>query len=475
MANTFFTQIGQQVGKIARGIFGGGRVPTGIKTNIWGVGAQEIYAPIEQDTAITKGFDANTAVYSITKKYAKKAASIERYLENKKDETEIENHPLMVLLQRPNPKQSHYAFFKSVYAFYKVCGEAFIWLNRGDVTQMVTLEGELVDRTRDQYLAQPIIEMHVIPSNEIVLVPDPEDPFQVAYYHLRNRPSIRFNGADIIHWMDLNLDWDEFSRPQMRGMTPLKPGFKTLTADNSFIDSMVRMAQNDGAKGAIVNKTLGKMTPKQETQVRDVIDTKVNNKEIKNAIAALEGDWTYLDFGLTSVDMQTLEARDFIYKEMCFLLDVPYGFFDSHTPYAEKQLAARDWVTNSIKPDCQELDGELQRSLFPAFGLTDQTAKLCSNFDDLPEMQEDKKTQVEWLMQAPLSPNEVREELGFEKRPEPEMDEVYMKSGQVPITDPIVNDPNQILDDVNAMENAGKSNAGANSANGNGKVSYRPA
>lgn len=446
MAN-IFSRLGTA---IRYAIKGDPLIVNGFQTSIFRVGSQEVYAPIEQDTAITKGFDANAAVYSITKKYAKKAASIERYLENKKDETEIENHPLMKLLTRPNPKQSHYAFFKTVYAFYKVCGEAFIWLNRGEV------EDDLQDSI--QYMKKEILEMHVIPSNEIVIIPDKEDPFAVAYYQLRNRPEIKFNGADIIHWMDLNLDWDEFSKPQMRGMTPLKPGFKTLAADNAFIDSMVRMAQNDGAKGAIVNKTLGKMSPKQETQVKDVIDTKINNKEIKNAIAALEGDWNYLDFGLTSVDMQTLEAREFIYKEMCFLLDVPYGFFDSHTPYAEKQLAARDWVTNSIKPDCQELNGELQRALFPAFGLTDQTAELCSDFDSLPELQEDKAKQVEWLIKAPITPNEIREALEYEPRSEPEMDEVYMDSGKVPVTDPLPTDPNQILDDVNAMENAARSN-----------------
>lgn len=470
MAN-IFSRLGNA---IRYAIKGDPLIVNGFQTSIWRVGSQEVYAPIEQDDAIKKGFDQNAAVYSITKKYAKKAASIERYLENKADETEIENHPLMKLLTRPNPTQSHYAFFKTVYAFYKVCGEAFIWLNRGDVVEEVDQFGNLVERSSTAYMKQEILEMHVIPSNEIVIIPDKEDPFAVAYYQLRNRPEIKFNGADIIHWMDLNLDWDEFSKPQMRGMTPLKPGFKTLAADNAFIDSMVRMAQNDGAKGAIVNKTLGKMTPKQETQVRDVIDTKINNKDVKNAIAALEGDWNYLDFGLTSVDMQTLEAREFIYKELCFLLDVPYGFFDSHTPYAEKQLAARDWITNSIKPDCQELDSELQRMLFPAFGLTDQGAKLCSDFDSLPELQEDKAKQVEWLIKAPISPNEIREALEYEPRPEPEMDEVYMDSGKVPVTDPPEMDPNQILNDVNAMEDAARTpNAGANSSNGNGKVSYR--
>lgn len=404
------------------------------KVNMWGIGTRELYSSIDQEQALSRGFNANTAVYSIVKKYAKKAASIPLYLENiATDEPFDINNKLVQLLHRPNSRQSAQAFLKLVFGGYKLFGEAFIWLNRGDETMGVDQYGELFERTPEQYLKMPVLEMYAIPANRIVVLPDPNDPNEVIGYQLQNRPDIKFRKEDIIHWMDINLDWDEFARPQMRGMTPLKPGFKTLAADNSAIDSMVRMFQNDGAKGAIVNKTIGKMNPVQETAVRKVIDDKVNNKEVKNAIAALEGDWQYLDFGLTSVDMETLKGREFIYKEFCFLFDVPYGFFDSHTPYAEKQLAARDWISNSIQPDCFELNGELQRVLFKAFGLSDTVARICSNFDGLPEMQEDKKAQAEWLMKTwPITPNEVREALGYEALPDAKFDEPWTPGNVTP-------------------------------------------
>lgn len=445
-----FTSITKYIG----GYVGGFNRTT---TRFWSFGNKEVYSPVEQDTAISKGFNSNAAVYSIVKKYAKKAASIERYLENKATEEVMENHPLMVLLDRPNENQSQYSLFKHVYCFYKVCGEAFIWLNRGDVAQMLIEEtGELVDRTDKQYISQPVLEMFYIPPNEMVVLVEPGDPHKIIGYYLQNNPTVKFRKEDILHWRDVNLEWDELGRPQHRGMTPLRPGSLTLAADNSFLESMLRMAQNDGARAIAFNKSLQQPTPVQETQIRAVFDEKVNNKERKNSVQALQGDWGILQLGLTSVDMETLKARDFIYKELCFLFDVPYGFFDSHTPYAEKQLAARDWISNSIRPDVKELDGELQRMLFPAFGLSYNQAKLCSNFDDLPELQEDKVKQIEWMMKAPISPNEVREELGYDKRTEPEMDEVYLPSGIIPVTNPPEMDPNQILNDVNAMEDAAK-------------------
>lgn len=468
MANLFTRFFSSSVSTVSDWFNSMARVPGNFsRTSVWGVGSQEIYSPIEQETAITKGFNSNTAVYSIVKKDAKKFGSIERYLENKADETPIESHPLLDLLNRPNPHQSQDAFFSLVRAFYKVCGESFIWLNRGDVAMFVNDVGELTSRTDQQYLSQPVLEMYVIPSNQVVLLPDPSDPFNILGYQLRNRPDIKFRKEDIIHWKDLNLEWDEFSKPHTRGMPPLKPGFKTLAADNAAIDSMVRMFQNDGAKGAIVNKTVGKMSPTQQTQVRNVIDDKINNKEIKNAVAALEGDWTYLDFGLTSVDMETLKGREFIYKEFCFLFGVPYELFDSQVTYANKAEAQKGWIINEIKPDSIQLDGELNRCLLQAFGETSKTVEICSNFDDLPELQVDKATLMAWLNKAPLTGNQRLEALEYEKSNDPAMEIITSSDIMNPIEVPP--DPNQLLMDVQNMSNA--ANTGTNRANDNGKVS----
>lgn len=455
MPNTFLQQIGQQIGKLARGIFGGGRVPDGTRTNVWGVGSQEVYAPVEQEQAISKGFNANTAVYSIVKKYAKKSASIPIYLEDVQAGAPMDGHPLQTLLNRPNKRQAQSVFFKLVFGSYKLFGEAFIWFNRGDAIMQVDSNGDLVERDSASYSKMPILEMFCIPANHIVIIPDPEDPFNIIGYQLHNRPNIKFRPEDMMQWMDINLDWDEFSRPQLRGMSPLKPGYKTLTADNSAVDSMVRMFQNDGAKGAIYNKTLGaKMGPVQQAQLQTVIDNKVNNKDIKNAIAALEGDWGWLDFGLTAVDMETIKGREFIYKEFCFLFGVPYALFDTEITYANQTEAKKGWISDEIRPDCNELNGELQRGLFAAFGLIDQTSAIKSNFDVLPELQEDKAKLIEWMNKAPLTGNQRLEALDYETSTDPAMDEI---TTDTPMT-PIAEDPalTQALTDVATMDKTNK-------------------
>lgn len=426
--------------------------------HVWTTGTTEVYPSIDSSTAIEKGFNGNTAVYSIVKKDAKKFGSVPRYIEGM-DDNEIDSGKLYDLLSRPNEYQGQDAFLTLARAFYKVCGETFIWLNRGDTSDMNT--GEQLDDLA--HSKKPIIEMYVLPANKVIVVPSPDNLFGVYGYILESNIRIPIRKVDILHWKDINLQFDAVSKTHLRGMSPLVPGTKTLEANNSATDMTVRMNQNGGAKGVMANKSMAQMNPTQESQLRAVIDGKVNNVDVKGAVAAVQGEWTYMNMGLTSVDMEVLKGKDYSIKELCFMLGLPFEFFDPHSPYAEKQLAQRGWVINEIIPDCRQFDDELNRRLLPAFDLVGK-AKIKSDFDDMPELQEDKGKQVEWLMKSPVTMNEVREALGYEETTEDGADEILIPSGLQKLSDLVDDGGNDILTSLYANGNTDRSN-------GNGQIS----
>lgn len=448
-------------------LFGGGKVPGLPRTSIWATGTQAVYPELNNNYPVRNGFNNNAAVYSVVKKDSKKFGSIPRYVEKKGQEQKAVERlegPLMDLLNRPNKQEGQDAFFTKVRAYYKVCGESYIWLVRGDTDVLV---GEdLIPLDDEQHSKRPILEMYVLPAQDIVVIPDPDNVYGIIGYSLQSRPDIKFRAVDVIQWKDINLSWDPFSRVQVRGMSALTPGRKTLTANDSATDMTVAMNQNGGAKVLIANKTMAQMTPKQESDLKNVIDHKINTIDSKGAVAAVQGDWAAHQLGLSSIDMDVLNGKEYTMKELCFMFGMPYAFFDSHTPYAEKQLTARDWIANEIMPDCKQLDGELNRMLPLAFGLKD-TAVICSDFDALPEMQEDKKTQIEWLGKAPISTNEFREALGYDKSTEDGADDILIASGIVPLSDLTGDGGDQLLTD---LANGG---SGMKPADG-GKVKLKP-
>jgi phage portal protein BeeE len=228
------------------------------------------------------------------------------------------------------------------------------------------------------------------------------------------------------------------------------------------------MYQNDGAKGAMYNKDLSKATPTQETLIRNVIDRKINNNDVKGAVAALQGEWGYIDLGKTSVDLDLLKGKEMSMKMLCFLFGVPYTLFDPNTAWANSEWQEKNWVSNRIMPAATELDDELNRVLLRAFALEGKFIIQC-DFSQLPEMQADMKTLTEWLKEAWwITPNEKRDLMGYEKSNEAMMDEFWVPSGLTPMSQLGGDGFDQMLNDLGV--------AGANdyekpvSAKTNGKL-----
>lgn len=421
-------------------------------TNLWVTSTTQVYPDPGTQTAIDKGFKGNAAFYSIVKKAAKKFGSVPRYVEPKgqegKSESEVIQGPLMELLNRPNKLEGQDAFFMKTYGYFKTVGEGLIWCNRGD-TDLIVDDG-FAPLDDEAHSRKPILEMYNLPPNRVMIIPDPSDVYGILGWQLIDRPDIKFRAVDVIHWKDLSLDWDIFTRSHLRGFSAAIPGNKTLEANNSATDATVRMNQNGGSKMVMANKTLTTQNPIQESQLKSVFDTKINNSDVKGAVTALQGDWTGIPLGMTSIDLDLLKGKQLSMQELCFLMGMPYEFFDSQVTYANKQEAQKGWVINEIIPDCKQLDGEMGRVLLKAFGL-DKTAAICSDFDDLPELQEDKKTQIEWLMKGPFTINEIRDAVGYEKSDEDGADEVFIPSGFVPLSDLTGDGGKQLLDQLASM------------------------
>lgn len=392
----------------------------------YSVGNPEVYSPIDNDKAISEGYNANSAVYSIVNKDAQKFASIPMYVYKRNgEESELADNDLTKLLNRPNEFQGQDAFRQIIRTYYKVTGEAFIWLNRGDL-------GDLQGRDR---LKRPVLETYCLPSDHVHLIPDPNNLWGVLGYILAvNGTRITLPKEDVIHWKVPNLVFDPSTREHLRGRSPLSSGYKSLQQNNDATASAVRMYQNDGAKGVLYSEIVSDFTAEQKSQLDGVIARKINNYDVKGAVARLAGKWGYLDLGKSNTDLGLLQGKDASMKELCFLLDVPYTLFDPMTAFANSEWQQKNWINNSIVPACKQLDDELNRVLLPAFGL-DSSHYIKSDWSDLPELQDDYSKMVTSLAQAWwMTPNEKREWMGEEPLPNPEFNEPMIPSGIQPLS-----------------------------------------
>jgi HK97 family phage portal protein len=483
---SILSSLSAQLGKVAR-LFSTDKQYI---SRVFPFSSMPVYPDINSRTAIQKGYNYNIAIYSIVMKDARKFASIPRFVYDARKYEEKGGHrpappgvnkiiwehkaytpfedkrpsatapSLTELLNRPNEYLSQDLFFEAVRCYYKVCGEAMIWLNRGDLEGYRNEDGSFKNEVIDKL---PVLEMYVLPVDMMTITPDPNNLWGILSYVLEIDRSIHIRKNDVIHWKTTNLNFNADTREHLRGFSPLIPGRKSLEMNNSMADSSVRMAQNDGARYVLFNEDKAQMNPTQQAQLQSVIDRKINNNDVKSAVATLQGKWGGIDLGKSAIDMELLKGKELSWKELCFLLTTPYEFFNDAITFANKETAQIGWITNDIEPATKQLDGEMNRMLLKAFNLEGK-AFIGSDCSSLPEM---KKVAVETAKllkeSGVVTKNEIRETMGYEKSSNPLMDEVWVTSGETPLSQ-ITDDGKDEEELITQLESA----YGKVGANGNG-------
>jgi HK97 family phage portal protein len=198
------------------------------------------------------------------------------------------------------------------------------------------------------------------------------------------------------------------------------------------------MMANGGAKGALTPEPVGQLVPnvtiEQAQMIKDFMSTYVNGNMNKGNITVLQTPWKYLDFGLSSVDMQLIESQNITLERLCRVFGVPVVLFSpDHMADNNYQNALRDLVSNTIVPAISSLRDELNRWLVSRNGNGSGDEFVDFDIQALPELQRDIEKLVAGLVNANwLTMDEKRIACGYEPKGG-EFDVAYVNSGIVPL------------------------------------------
>jgi HK97 family phage portal protein len=413
-------------------------------------------ASYSKEKSVQEGYASNADVYSIINLLARKAASIPWYVYRKNGGTKAEislnrykqltkgighagafekaiierskalsediitDSPLAKLLNNPNPNQGQDSFFENLYGFRFLTGEGFIWGNDGN-------------SERDN---APFVEMYVLPSQLMEHYPDPNDIFAIEGWKLMFGTGLNLSKEEVLQWRSWNPKGDVYTRDYLRGFSPLEAAYKTLVMANEAETAGYSMMKNGGAKGALVPEVINGMTPnltlEQAQAVKNHVNENVNKAINKGNIDVFQTPWKYLDFGLSSVDMQLIETQKITLEKLCRVFGVPSILFNTDSSsYNNYQNALRDLVTNTIVPAIGSLRDEMNRWLIGRNG--NDNEYIDFDIQALPELQSDISKLVNGLSQASwLTMDEKRIACGYEPKGGA-FDEAYVSTGLVPL------------------------------------------
>ena len=398
----------------------------------FGVGTEEAKSYKYQDLA-KEGYLKNAIVYRCVNEISKGASAVPFIV--KAGDQIIEQHPLIDLLNRPNPLQSYSEFFNSLFGYVLLSGNAYI-LKVGGVTGTPKELHQLrPDRINIKGSGTAIPEKY-----EYVINGRIQHTYEVD----------QDNGFSEVKHVKLWNPLDDYY-----GLSPMSAAAVEVDQFNMASKHNVNLLQN-GARpsGAVIFKPQDdagfavNLTESQRQQLLTDLNNRFSGAGNAGRPMLLEGDFDWKEMGLSPKDMDFHALKNMATTDIALCFGVPnqlVGVPDAQTysNVAEARLALYE---ETIIPHLRKISSDLNEWLVPMFG---DNLTLEFDIDSIPALAERKRKTYENVTSAVregiMTRNEAREIIGLE--PVQGADELYVSATLFPIGDGEVEKPENPIND----------------------------
>ena len=294
-------------------------------------------------------------------------------------------------LEKPNPSQTWQEFWILSEIFLQTTGNVYWYMLKPE----------------DGLNSGVPIAMYVLPSHltEIVIkdkveLLSVESPIK-EYLLNEGAQFTCFKAEDVIHIKYPNPNYDE-NGSHLYGQSRLRAGYKNIESTNKGLDLSVNTLKNGGAFGFLHAKD--NQTPLTEDKAQAI---KSRLKEMDNSvddmgrIAGISASIGFTRISLTTDELKPFDYFKYNLKQVCNVLgwdDILLGNGDN-AKYDNMKTAEKRVVMSKIVPDIKLFSQAFNEQFLILFKEYKNT---CIDFmvKELPEMQQDYKTMVEWIEKA---------------------------------------------------------------------------
>ena len=339
-----------------------------------------------------QGFERNAIVYRAVRMIAEAAASVPWLMYEGR--SEITAHPLLSLLERPNPHDVSASFLEQIYTNLLLFGNAYI-------------EGVCVnEEPRELYSLRP---------DRMAVVPD-RTGWPTAYEYTVLGDKIRYDCTSeegicpILH-LKLNHPLDDHY-----GLAPLAAAQVSLDIHNAagfwnkaLLDNSARPS------GALVYASTSgaQMTNDQFTRLKQELDESYQGARNAGRPLLLEGGLDWKPLSLSPKDMDFVEAKAAAAREIALAFGVPpmiLGIPGDNT-YANYQEANRAFWRQTIIPMINRTQKHFAHWFAPIYGTE---WRFDYNLDRIDALAEERKTEWARVDSASfLTQDEKRDAVGY--------------------------------------------------------------
>lgn len=353
-----------------------------------------VWTPRDFAALAREGFQRNPIAYRAVRLLAESAASVPLLLYD--GANEIEAHPLLDLLARPNPRLTGAAFRESLAGHLLVAGNAY--------AEVVCLEG--TPR-----------ELHVLRPDRVRVVPGP-DGWPMAFDYTVDGRAIRLPQdaeplPSVLHLTQFDPLDDHY------GFAPLAAAARAIDMHNAAAGWNKALLDNAARpSGALVYQGDGKtLSADQFERLKQELEDSYQGAMNAGRPLLLEGGLTWTSMSLSPRDMDFLEARREAAREIAIAIGVPPMLIGipGEATYANYQEANRAFWRQTVIPLVRRMAASLAQWLTPAYGVTG--LRLEPDIDQVEALSAEREALWRRLSAAEfLSEDEKRAAVGYGPR-----------------------------------------------------------
>jgi HK97 family phage portal protein len=357
-------------------------------------GGRARWTPRDYAALSREGYGRNAIVFRAVRLLAESIGGLTFLLYE--GDAEHEQHPLLDLLARPNPRQDGASFLEAVTAHLLLAGNAYI--------EAVTLETDV----RELYTLRP---------DRMKLVPGPDGWPEAYDYTLAGR-SVRFTQTGelppILHHAFFNPLDDHY------GLAPLEAAAVAVDTHNAAAKWNKALLDNAARPcGALVygGPDGGVLGDQQFDRLKAELADNYMGAVNAGRPMVLEGGIDWKPMALTPKDMDFMEAKHAAAREIALAFGVPPMLLaiPGDNTYSNYQEANRVFWRVSVLPLAARIAGALTQWLAPAFGQGNENRlRLAVDTDRIEALAGDRAALWERVTKAPfLTVNEKRTAAGY--------------------------------------------------------------
>lgn len=341
------------------------------------------------------------------------ACDFDLYRVNGEDNIEeIENHPILDLLDRVNNYTTRYDHLSMTQQYLELVGEAPWYLSRGESG---TQEPESMLLLRPDRL-------------KVVQSVDKNSTSPIDHYEYRvdSTKTVEIKPEEIVF-----LRYPDPTNP-FRGKGTLQAAALTVDIDNFAEEFNKRFFYNSARPDSIIG-TDQKLTPSQREAIRNDIKRLYQGGEKAHKTAILESGLKWTPMSISQKDMDFLEQQKFSRDKILSIFRVHKSILalSDDVNLANAKIGEYVFAKWTVRPKMMRIAAQLNEFLLPMFAGTEN---MFLSFDD--PVPEDKTADIQKydsaLSKGWMTPNEVRREQNLEDIGDAG-DRLYIPSNYLPI------------------------------------------